>query len=66
MEAADADGIFVGIDPGAAAVDSRMAGTVAGYMKKFDAEVEVQWDCTEATADAGGDTYELLCLIAVD
>lgn len=66
-EAADADGIISQVDPGNAAVDRQaMLSTVDGYMKKFEAEVEVQADCTEATADAGGDTYEFRALIAVD
>lgn len=67
VEAADPNGIFTTQDPGDAAVDrSRMLSTVPGYMKKFDAAVEVQVDFTEATADSGGDTLELVCIIAVD
>lgn len=66
LELADADGIFAGIDPGAAAVDSRMAGTVAGWNKTFAAEVQVQADCTEATADMGTLTFKLAIFYVVD
>jgi hypothetical protein len=67
VEAADADGILVQQDPGAAAVNrAKMPSTVPGYMKLFNAEVEVQADCTEATADAGTKTLEFLAVIAVD
>jgi hypothetical protein len=67
VEAADPNGIFTTQDPGDAAVDrSRMLSTVPGYMKRFDAEVEVQVDFTEATADSGGDTLELALIISVE
>lgn len=67
LEAADADGIIQQVDPGAAAVNrQKMLSTVPGYMKKFAGAVEVQADCTEATADSGGDTFEFLALIVVD
>lgn len=66
VEAADADGIFAQIDPGAAAVDARMAGTVAGWNKTFEEEVQVQIDCTEATADMGTKTIKLMLMIVVD
>lgn len=67
LEAADADGIFSQVDPGAAAVDRQaMVSTVPGYMKRFNAEVEVQADWTEASSDAGGDTLELVLIISVD
>jgi len=65
VEAADPNGILEQVDPGAAAVDrQKMLSTVPGYGKKFAASVEVQADCTEATADSGGDTYEFLAIIA--
>ena len=65
--AADADGFFAAVDPGAAAVNRQvMPSTRPGYMKKFDASVEVQADFTEVTADSGGDTFEFVCYIAVD
>lgn len=64
--AADADGIFAAIDPGAAAVDSRMAGTVAGWHKTFAEEVQVQCDCTEATADMGTLTIKLAIFYVLD
>lgn len=67
LEAADADGIFALADPGAAALNrQKMAYSVPGYMKRFAAEVEVQVDWTEASADSGGDTLELVCIIALD
>lgn len=66
VEAADADGIFVGIDPGAAAVDAKMAGTVNGFNRTFAAEVQVQADCTEATADMGTLTLKLGIFYVVD
>lgn len=65
-EAADADGFFSQIDPGAAAVDANMAGTVAGWNKTFAEEVEVQIDCTEATADMGTKTIKLSILYVLD
>lgn len=60
--AADADGIFAQIDPGAAAVDSDLIAA-AGFMKKFNAEVQVEIDCTEATADMGTKKIQLMLLI---
>lgn len=66
LEAADADGLFVGIDPGAAAVDARIAGTVAGWNKTFLEEVQVQIDCTEVTADMGTKKIALSVFIVVD
>lgn len=67
VEAADAEGIIALADPGAAAlVRQKMLSTVPGYMKKFAAAVEVQADWTEASADAGGDTLEVMALIAVE
>lgn len=67
VEAADADGIISQVDPGAAAVDrQKMLSTVDGFMKKFNAAVEVQADCTEVTADSGGDTFEFMAIIAVE
>jgi hypothetical protein len=67
VEAADPDGFIQQVDPGAAAINRQvMPSTRPGYMKKFAAAVEVQADFTEATADAGDDTYEFVCYIAVD
>lgn len=66
VEAADADGLFVGIDPGAAAVDARMAGTVAAFNKTFAEEVQVQIDCTEATAAMATLKIALSIFIVVD
>jgi hypothetical protein len=67
VEAADPNGILEQVDPGAAAVNQqRMPSTVPGFMKKFAAEVEVQADFTEATADAGTKTLEFVAIIAVD
>lgn len=63
---ADADGFFVGIDPGAAAVDANMAGTVAGWNKTFDEAVVVQVDCTEATASMATLTLKLSILYVLD
>ena len=67
VEAADADGIIALADPGGAALErQKMLSTVDGYMKKFSAEVEVQASFTEATADSGGDTLEVMAIIAVE
>lgn len=67
LEAADANGIAAAVDPGGGAIErQKMLSTVPGYMKRFAASVEVQADCTEATADAGGDTYEFMAIISVD
>jgi hypothetical protein len=66
-EAADSSGIISAVDPGAAAVDrQKMLSGATGYMKLFAEEVEVQADCTQATEDAGGDTYEFMAIISVD
>lgn len=62
---ADADGIFAGIDPGAAAVNSNLLAA-AGAFKTFDAEVQVQIDCTEVTADMGTLTIKLGLFFVVD
>lgn len=58
-EAADPNGFFSALDPGTAAVDAEMGDDLPGWNKTFSEEVEVQFDCSEATADSGGDTYEL-------
>ncbi len=66
-EAADPDGIIQQVDPGAAAINrQKMPSTRPGYMKRFTAEVEVQADWTEASADAGDDTLEVVAIIALD
>lgn len=66
VEAADADGIIAQADPGAGAVNrQKMLSTAPGYMKKFNAAVEVQADCTEATDDAGGKTLRFMAIISV-
>lgn len=67
VEAADPDGIIAAVDPGAAAINrQKMPSTVPGYMKKFAAAVEVQADFSEATADSGTDTLEVMAIIAVE
>lgn len=66
VELADADGFFAGIDPGAAAVDAKMVGTRPGWQKTFAEEVEVQIDCTEATAAMAGLKIALEIQIVVD
>lgn len=64
---ASANGIFTTLDPGDGAVaNQRMLTSAAGYMKRFNAEVEVQVDCTEATADAGEKTLRFKATIAVE
>lgn len=66
VELADADGIFAAQDPGDAAVDAQMAGTVAGFNKTFEEEVQVEVDFSEATADMGTKTLKLMLFIVVD
>jgi hypothetical protein len=67
VEDADADGIIAAADPGAAALNrQKMPSTSPGYLKKFASEVEVQADWTEASADSGEDTLEVVAIIAVD
>jgi hypothetical protein len=67
VEAADADGIIQQVDPGAAAIEKQlMPSTRPGYCKLFTAAVEVQADWTEASADSGTDTLEVLAYIVVD
>lgn len=67
VEAADADGIIASADPGDAALErQKMLSTRPGYMKKFGAAVEVQADFSEATADSGGDTLEVMLIISVE
>lgn len=66
-EAADDDGIIALADPGGAALERQaMLSTVPGYLKKFSEAVEVQADFTEATADSGGDTLEVIAYIAIN
>lgn len=66
VEAADADGIMSQVDPGDAAVDRQaMLSTAPGYMKKFNAAVEVQAACAEATAAAAGKTLHFMAIISV-
>lgn len=68
LEAADADGFYAGTaaDTGAGALARlAMAATVAGYRKKFAAEVQVQLDCVEATTASDGDTLLLEAYIVV-
>lgn len=66
VDAADPNAFFESADPGAAAVDARMAGTVAGFNKKLGAETTVTITASEATADAGGDTWELFIYYVLD
>jgi hypothetical protein len=67
LEAADPDGIIQQVDPGAAAINrQKMPSTRPGYMKRFAGSVEVQADWTEVSADAGGDTLEVVAIIALD
>lgn len=67
VEAADANGIINQFDPGGGAISrQKMLSTVPGYMKKFSGAVEVQADCTEVTADSGGDTMEVMIIISVE
>lgn len=66
VEAADPNGIAT-VDPGDAAVErAKMLSSAPGYMKKFEEAVEVQADCTEATADSGGDTFYFTAIISVE
>jgi hypothetical protein len=64
--AADQDALFAGLDPGDAAVDSELARTSAAYMKKLEEEATIQLTCLEATADSGGDEYELSVFYVID
>lgn len=64
-ESADADGFYTSdqFDPGdAAIVRKKLANTEAAYGKTFSEAVDVVFDITEVTADAGGDTWELYIL----
>lgn len=65
-ETADANGIFAGADPGDAAVNATLDKTLAGYNRKFADTVNIQIDVTEATADSGGDEWELEILYVLD
>jgi hypothetical protein len=67
VEGSDNAGILGSIDCHTAAVSrSRMVSTVAGYMKKFLAEVEVQAKFSAATTAAAGNTFEFAAIIVVD
>ncbi len=66
LETADPNGIFVGADPGAAAVNADLDKTVAGYNHKFLDTVIIQGDISEATTDSGGDSWELEILYVLD
>lgn len=61
-QAADDDALYTAAqaDSGNAALDRLQLSSVqAGYNLKLDAEVQVQMEGVEVTADAGGDTWEL-------
>lgn len=62
---ADPNGIFAGLDPGAAAVNTNTLD-IAGFGKTFDAEVQVQVDWSEASDDMGTKTLKLALFIVVD
>lgn len=65
-EVADPNGIFDQQDPGAAAVDANMAGTVAGWQKTFTEAVVVQVDWTEASQDGGTKTIKVSIFYVLD
>jgi hypothetical protein len=68
-DAADPDGLFIGaseVDFGAGAIDVDLAGTAAGFGKKFSAETTVQAVCTEASNASSGNTFEFLLYYVVD
>ncbi len=66
-EVADANGLYEEVDPGNAALTGqRMSSVVAGFNKTFAEEVQVQLDCTEATAGGAAAVYELTLFIVVD
>lgn len=65
-EDADDNGIFSGLDPASAAIDSKMSGTIAGYNKKFSEEVEAQLLWTTASDDLGPATIKLELIIVID
>jgi len=54
LEAADADGFFANLDVNAAAISrTAFVNTVAGFRKRFDAQVDVQVSIPEATTTDG-------------
>lgn len=66
---ADADGIFVGassLDFGAAAVDAKMSGAIAGFGKKFEAETVISATVTEVSTNATGKTHQFCLFYLVD
>lgn len=66
---ADPDGIFVGassLDFGAAAVDAKMSGAIAGFGKKFEAETVISATVTEVSTDATGKTHQFVLFYLVD
>ena len=65
-EVADPDGFFAALDVNAAPVArTKMANTVAGFHKKFDAEVQVEIVPTEITTATSG-TIELTIFYTLD
>ena len=66
LELIDADGFGVSLDAGGQAVDSTMAGTVGGFLKKFAADVDVQLTLTEATDSAINDVIKGALFYVVD
>jgi hypothetical protein len=63
VEAADDDGISVAADQdfGAAAlVRNRMKATIAGWLKKFEAEVELVATVTEVSTNTTGKTHKFV------
>jgi hypothetical protein len=67
LETADPNGLFAAVDPGNAAIDRQtMTSLVAGYRHKMLDEVIIQLDCSQITADAGGDKWEVEVYYVVD
>lgn len=68
-DAADSDGFFAGatLDSGAGAVDAKMGGTAAGFLKEFaDVETTIQFLCIEATTASSGDTLKWVVVYSVE
>lgn len=66
---ADQNGLFAGaaeVDTGAGAIDSKLLGVAPGYNQEFDAEVQIQLYCLEATTASDTDVIELEVFYVVD
>lgn len=66
VDSVDVDAFWAAQDMGTAAIDAQMLGTVAGYMKVFGAETQVDLTFTTATTSGAGDVLKVKIFYVVD